>query len=252
MKFIAERFGALPRGKMAGTELLSQMPARFRNTPVYEETLREVMAEKVDLASVKKVMSLIKSGKIEVQTLFSAQSPSPIAYHILAKYADVPELMAPKQVLLSNIERMKMSIEARKVNLFCLSCSDWTLEARIRDIPEKPVCEKCGAGLLTSIRRQQDLENLKTIFQRRMKGEKLDEEELKELSGARRRADLTLSYGKQAIIALQVKGVGPETAFRILGKMHVNEDEFYMDLLKAKIQFLRTRQYWNGKDSRIY
>jgi ATP-dependent Lhr-like helicase len=46
-----------------------------------------------------------------------------------------------------------------------------------------------------------------------------------------------------------VKGVGPETAFRILGKMHPQEDEFYMDLLKAKIQYLRTREYWENKEN---
>jgi hypothetical protein len=42
--------------------------------------------------------------------------------------------------------------------------------------------------------------------------------------------------------------VGPETASRILGKMHSKEEEFYMDLLKAKIQYLKTRQYWEKKD----
>ncbi len=62
---------------------------------------------------------------------------------------------------------------------------------------------------------------------------------------ARRKADLILSYGKNAIGALEVKGVGPETASRILGKMHPSEDEFYLDLIKAKIQFLRTREFWN-------
>ena len=77
--------------------------------------------------------------------------------------------------------------------------------------------------------------------------ETLSEEELKELTQARRKADLILSYGKNAIRALEVKGVGPETASRILGKMHQNENEFYLDLLKAKIQFLRTREFWNDK-----
>jgi len=113
MKFIAERFGALPRGRMAGPRLLSQIAARFKNTPIYEETLREIMTEKVDLQAVKKIMADIKAGKITVKTLFSREDPSPIAYHILAKYADIPELMAPRRVLLSNIERMKRSIEAR-------------------------------------------------------------------------------------------------------------------------------------------
>jgi len=248
MKFIAERFGALPRGRMAGPRLLSQIAARFKNTPIYEETLREIMTEKVDLQAVKKIMADIKAGKITVKTLFSREDPSPIAYHILAKYADIPELMAPRRVLLSNIERMKRSIEAREIRLLCLSCGDWSAETRIRELPEKPVCGKCGAGLLTSVRRHHDLERLKDLFRRRLKGEQLNDEELKELSRARRTADLVLSYGKQAIAALQVRGVGPETAFRILGKMHVNEDDFYMDLLKAKIQFLRTRQYWDDKN----
>jgi hypothetical protein len=45
--------------------------------------------------------------------------------------------------------------------------------------------------------------------------------------------------------ALQVKGVGPEAASRILGKMHPQEEKFYMDLLKAKIQYLRTREFWD-------
>ena len=54
-----------------------------------------------------------------------------------------------------------------------------------------------------------------------------------------------LSYGKQAVRALQVKGVGPETASRILGKMHPEEEKFYLDLLKAKIQYLRTREFWD-------
>ena len=38
------------------------------------------------------------------------------------------------------------------------------------------------------------------------------------------------------------------TASRILGKMHPKEDEFYMDLLKAKIQYLRTREFWDDRE----
>jgi len=30
-----------------------------------------------------------------------------------------------------------------------------------------------------------------------------------------------------------------------LGKMHPEGDVFYMDLLKAKVQYLRTREYWD-------
>ncbi len=244
MKFVAERFGALPRGRTMGPERLAELPRRFRKTPIYEETIREVMMEKIDLSSVKRIMKDIKDGKIRIKTMLCLDSPTPLAYHILMKHSDVPELMAPERVLLSNIERMKRAILARKVTLFCFSCGEWSAEKRIRELPENPVCEKCGNGLLACLRIHQDPKKLGDILKRRRKGKELVDEDLEQLTHARRTADLILSHGRKALTALQVRGVGPETAFRILGKMHPEEDDFYMDLLKAKIQYLRTRQYW--------
>lgn len=58
-------------------------------------------------------------------------------------------------------------------------------------------------------------------------------------------ADLTHTYGKKAIMALAVRGVGPATAFPILAKMHRDLDSFFEDLLEAKKTWLRTREYWN-------
>ena len=91
-------------------------------------------------------------------------------------------------------------------------------------------------------------QRIKQALRKRREGKELNPDVLKELTVARRKADLILSYGKQAVRALQVKGVGPETASRILGKMPPKEDDFYTDLLKAKIQYLRTREFWDNKD----
>jgi ATP-dependent Lhr-like helicase len=74
----------------------------------------------------------------------------------------------------------------------------------------------------------------------------LDENELKALTRARRSADLVIAYGKKAIVAQSVYGIGPQTASRVLSKMHETDDEFYKDLLEAKLQFITTRQYWNN------
>lgn len=247
MKSIAERFGVLPRGKTMGPSRLEQLPERLRDTPIYDETIREVMVEKVDLALVKRIMRSIKAGKVKVSVIGRLEKPTPIACHILSKYSEIPELMAPRQVLVSNIERMKRSISSRKVQLLCLSCGSWSVQIRVRDVSEKPVCGKCGSGLLASLKRGVTPEEIMNILKRRLGGERLSEEEIKALTYARRVADLVLSYGKKALIALQVKGVGPETASRILGKMHFDEKELYMDLLQAKIRFLRTRQYWEDR-----
>jgi len=252
MKFVAERFGALPRGKtILNPERLRQLSIQFRKTPIFDETLREAMLEKVDIQKVKEIMEDVKNGRIKVSRLYRLEKPTPLAYHILAKYSDISELMAPERVLISNIGRMKKTIEARKVTLLCLSCGKWTGKEKIRNLPEYPSCEKCRAKLLALVRFNQNAENLQQILETRLENKELTEEELKDLTYARHTADLILSYGRKAVIALEVRGVGPETAFRILGKMHQKEDEFYMDLLKAKIQYLRTREYWENKEDRF-
>jgi ATP-dependent Lhr-like helicase len=247
MKFVAERFGVLPRGKTMSYKRQSQLKAQLEGTPIYDETLREAMIERVDLKKVKHIMHAVQKGKIKVSAIHRSEKPTPIAYHILTRYADISELMAPERVLLSNIDKMKMAIEARIAMLLCMKCGEWTIQARIKNLPKEPECAKCGSRLLALLYRNQDVNHLKDVLRRRRERQELSEGELRELTQARRKADLVLSYGKNAIRALKIKGVGPETASRVLGKMHPNEDEFYLDLLKAKIQFLRTREYWNDK-----
>jgi ATP-dependent Lhr-like helicase len=249
MKSVAERFGALPRGKTMSYERQSQLKARFEKTPIYDETLREALLEKADVGKVKEIMRRVRDGKLRVSTLYRPEKPTPLAYHILTKYADISELMAPERVLLSNIDKMKMAIEARTATMLCMTCGEWTDLVRIRNLPDQPECGKCGSRLLTLLYPSQDVSHLKDALRRRREGEGLTEDELKELTQARRKADLILSYGKNAVRALEVKGVGPETASRILGKMHPKEDEFYLDLLKAKIQYLRTREYWDNREN---
>lgn len=226
----------------------ANLRASFEDTPIYEETLREAMLEKADLAKTKQIMHDVQAGKIRVSTLIRNEKPTPLAYHILAQYADITELMAPERVILSNIDKMKNSIDARIATLLCMNCGTWTTQIRVKDLSDEPHCGNCQSRLLTLTYFTQDVEKLKTDLQNRREGKDLNSDELKELIVARRKADLILSYGKQAVRALEVKGVGPETASRILGKMHPKEDDFYMDLLKAKIQYLRTREFWEDKE----
>ena len=73
----------------------------------------------------------------------------------------------------------------------------------------------------------------------------MEDDELKALSRARRSADLVLSYGRSAVVAQCVYGIGPQTASRILAKMHDDEKQFYKDLLEGKLKFITTRPFWD-------
>jgi ATP-dependent Lhr-like helicase len=60
-----------------------------------------------------------------------------------------------------------------------------------------------------------------------------------------RRTSLYSSYGKKALLAFSTYGVGTETASRVLARMHKDDHDLAIDLLKAREQFIRTKKYWS-------
>ncbi len=246
MKFIAERFGAIPRGKTMGAAELHRLYRRYRNSPIYKESLREVYREKLDLQSVQEIAGGISSGGVKLSYV-QAKEPSPLARHILEAYADLEELMDSSIAVPDQLEYMQKSVLAREVKLSCMNCNEWHDEARIRDLPERPTCPRCGSGLLAVLRRYEDPAHFRSLLNRMKAGEQLLPEEADTVTNGRKTADMVLSYGHKALEALAVHGVGPVTAYQVLSRMHASDKDLYSDLLKAKIQYMRTRQYWDDK-----
>ena len=116
--------------------------------------------EKVDLEKAKQIMHDVKAGKIKVTTYLSYEKPSPLAYHILSKFGDVTELMAPEKIIVNNIDKLKMAIDARETTLLCMKCGEWRIHQKIKDLPDEPKCGKCGSGLLAPLYRSQDKAHL--------------------------------------------------------------------------------------------
>jgi len=243
MKFIAQRFGAIPRGLLVGERGLFDLSARFESTPIHEETLREAKLVKVDLDSVKGIMRSIASRVVEVVPLLSKESPTPQAFYMLNKFVEVPETVAPESTRKDNLSRMRTALLAQKVELVCLHCGKETPEKGTQELPEFPKCSRCGSGLLAL--KNKIRADVPTILEKWKSKQQLTTEERRSLSQARRTADLILSYGKQAVLALLTWGVGPQTAAGILAKMHAQDEDFYADLLNAKLKYIQTRPFWD-------
>jgi ATP-dependent Lhr-like helicase len=109
-------------------------------------------------------------------------------------------------------------------------------EERVEGLPEFPKCDSCGSGLLAL--KSKIRPDVPQILQKRKSMRNFTKEEIAALSRARRAADLVLSYGKRAVSALLTWGVGPQTAAGILAKMHTQDEDFYADLLKAKLKYI--------------
>jgi ATP-dependent Lhr-like helicase len=218
------------------------LPTRFESTPIFEEALQETGRDLLDMERAKNVLADISAERIRVQVFKSEETPTPIAYHILYRYLDVPELVAPDSLASSTVQRMKMSIYSTSVQLVCLKCGNLEQTGMIGDLPDEPICSRCATGLLSP--EFWNAARLSGLVKKKIAHLEMNDDESRELSKARRSADLVLSYGKRAVIAQAVYGIGPQTASRILAKMIEDEDEFYKNLLEAKLQFITTRPFW--------
>ena len=244
VKWVAERFGALKRGKLIAHPNLCSLPTRFEKTPIFEEALQETGRDLIDMSRAQEVLTKVAAGSITVETFLAGDRPSPIAYSLLYRYLEVPEAVAPDSLGKSSYQRMKASIFGTDVSLLCMKCGKDQGQTVVGDIEEEPRCRVCGSGLLVPC--YWGTYKLADLMKKREEKGPLNEEERDELSKARRGADLVLSYGKKAVVAQSVYGIGPQTASRILAQMHDDEETFYRDLLEAKIRFVTTRQFWGN------
>jgi len=46
-------------------------------------------------------------------------------------------------------------------------------------------------------------------------------------------------------MVLAGRGIGPDTAARILRTLHSDEDEFLRDILNAEILFAKNKRFWD-------
>src|SRR5881409_311769 len=78
MKQIAERFGALSRGRLMYGGAMKELQVRFRLTPIYDETIREAQVERADFEGVKRIFKRIKEQNMEVRFFRSRDKPTPL------------------------------------------------------------------------------------------------------------------------------------------------------------------------------
>jgi len=118
-----------------------------------------------------------------------------------------------------------------------MNCRRWKSRTQVSRVPESPVCPQCGARLIAVLKPWE--EDLVAVARKKKKTE---EDRLVERKLIRN-ANIVLSSGKKAVIALAARGVGPENAARILSTL-AEGDAFYVEILKAERNYIRTHRFW--------
>jgi len=226
---VAAKFGRLDDDSgFRGSRLL----AALEGTPAYEEAIREVFHQDLDVERAATVLARVDDGDLAVTTVGGR---TPIGR---GGRSGGRELLSPENADASVIDAVRERLRNDRVILLCVHCTEWISRTKVRRVSEHPECPNCGSTRIAALN-PWDEETVEAV----RAGEKTDEqEELTER--AHRAANLVQGHGKQAVIALAARGVGPTNAARIIAKLREEEDEFYRDILEREREYARTRSFW--------
>jgi len=236
---VAKRFGALTRD--AERYQFKRLLYAYEDTPLYEETINEIVREKLDITRAKTILQNIQEDKIHIHVHKSAE-PSPMGLAAITSMGG-SDIIFPKRAEREILKTLKARLEKRRIKLFCVHCGEWSATFTIKHLDEFPKCRLCGARFL-AILHGKDQDTMKAV-RKRLRKEKVTEEEEELIIRAKRTADLMLAYGKDAALALSGRGLGPQTASRVLAKMHTSEEELLRGILEAERTYARTRRFWD-------
>jgi ATP-dependent Lhr-like helicase len=233
MVHVARKFGAFSRDVDYQRVSMAKLLAVFEGTPMYREALREIYHDRLDIERAKWVLERIQDGSIKI----IASSPSPIGTSGRGGGRDVT---SPEHADAAVIDLLKNRIMNDRVLLFCVSCKKWKSMRQVERVPDQPECPLCGSRMVAALKPWEE-EEIKIVKKPEKKKTAEDKRRTKRVF---RNANLVLSYGKTAAIALASRGLGPDTAARVVGKMQSDELEFYRDILKAEREYARTKRFW--------
>ena len=230
---VAAKFGALKRyqgrSRFGGDRLLDAL----EDTPVYEEALREVFHRDLAVDAASDVLRRLQQGEIELKVVGEA---TPLGS---AGTTHGQELLVPENADASVIETLQKRLRNDRILLCCCHCKDWDHTTKVRRVREQPECPECGSTRIAALNPWAE-----EVVAAVRAAEKDDEQE-RQTKRAYRAANLVQSHGKQAVIALAARGVGPDTAARIINNFREDEADFYRDILAEERQYARTQSFWD-------
>jgi ATP-dependent Lhr-like helicase len=229
--YVAKKFGALRRDVEWESVSIPRLLKTFENTPLFEEVLDKVFWERMDIARTVEVLRKIRSGEIEVVVT----RLTPIGR---AGLEGGRLLVTPSKADHATLMAVQARLEKETATFLCLNCK-FSWRATVGELPAKIRCPNCEALMVAVVAPYEKEKIAKLDFSG------TDKESRSRAKRLFTSASLVMAHGKRAVVALMARGVGEDTAARILRGYHESEEDFLRDLLAAEVTYARTKRFWD-------
>jgi len=228
---VAKKFGAVRKDADYKMLNISKLIDVFEHSPIFDEAVNKTLWENMDIESASLALERIKDGTIALKV-------GPLSPIGQAAIGERSELMQPQRADKTVLLALRGRLMSEDVVMVCMNCRTQK-RTQVSNLPDKIKCSRCGGVMLAALQpyAKQEFGVLK-------KGAE-GEEDKRVLKRVYKNANLVMAHGKKAVIALVGRGVGPDTAARILARYHLEEDEFLRDILQAEVNYARTKRFWD-------
>ncbi len=149
------------------------------------------------------------------------------------------DLIPPEKMKLILVKSARVRLLNEVRAFICTRCWDYLEMICIKDLPDKPMCPKCGSSNLAVLRREE--EQLRMLVEK--KDEKLTANEQRWRKQAVRTAELLASYGKPAAVALAGRKLRVSDVEKLFLQEKKLTDRFFELIIEAERNALK-RRFW--------
>jgi ATP-dependent Lhr-like helicase len=234
---VARRFGALKKWADFSNVSLQKLITSFEGTPIYEEGLKEVFTKDLDLDRLIYILHKIREGEIQLQKVETGGNATPVARVGIERVSMKTDLIPPERMRAVLVESAKARLLNETGNFICTNCWNYLEMIRIKDLPERPKCPRCGSSAIGLLK----VEEEKALPLIEKKSGRLTKAEGKLQKQALQTGHLMAKYGKAAAVALSTRRVQPADVAGVLEKEPKLGDRFYELILEAERKAISKR-----------
>ena len=234
---VARKSGALSKYANFSNITLGRLMKSFEGTCIFEEAMKDTLRKDLDMETTMEILQKIADGEIEVVIIKTSGEVSPLAQVAIDSISMKADIVPAENMTRIIIESARARLLSESRILACLGKRDHVDIYRIKELPEKVACPRCGSTELGVFDRSR--EEVSRELSRERSGVKREAERWWERG--RDTAKLVSMYGRRGAIVATARRVDFTEAWDILAETEGESDKFFERIVEAEREALKKR-----------